>query len=614
MPNPLQRLRDRLDDVLSGQDEAKTGLVLALVAREHAYLEGPPGCGKSLLASAFAHQSGTISAAVRFHRDSGPAELLGDSVLRRLSLGRGERIRSELLPGPLLRAELAVLDDLSRAPGEALAPLLRILAERRALDCELPLECAIATGIPDAQDVHADPLEPTQLDRFAVQVRMRGLVDAGRWQTAREVIERECRGNGSFNADPALDTRERTALQARAAALSLDLAVRSGLLEFVQRLRLQAGCEGATLLTDRAFGRAAVSILRAHALVRGADRVEIQDLRALRYMLARRIPESLLGVVDELIDEVIHEGDRQGDRQGAPAISRPGATPSDGAAGSAGFSAQDESATADTTLEGSAATVRKGGDDDAAEVEVLLRALSGHFERGAADTGDDPGGQPRGYRRMRRLDEILDADPVDAVLLLEARLPGQPRVYRRRRENAGGTLAVLRDVSASMEGRLSRWAGQVVWGMVRTCAKRGMRMGYIEFNHDAERFSAGGRFFHRRYHKLLGLAASRRAEGRTNYEAPLRSALADFSRIGGRNRHIVLLTDGVPILGDPEVRRERALARELGVRVHTVFLGLGECPRVLGEIAAETGGLRFTARPRPGGKLSVLEVPERVAV
>ena len=46
------------------------------------------------------------------------------------------------------------------------------------------------------------------------------------------------------------------------------------------------------------------------------------------------------------------------------------------------------------------------------------------------------------------------------------------------------------------------------------------------------------------------------------------------------------------------MRRERALARELGVKVHTVFLGLGECPAVLDEISRETDGLRFAARPR----------------
>jgi uncharacterized protein with von Willebrand factor type A (vWA) domain len=134
-----------------------------------------------------------------------------------------------------------------------------------------------------------------------------------------------------------------------------------------------------------------------------------------------------------------------------------------------------------------------------------------------------------------------------------------------------------------------------------------MRLGYVEFNHEAERFEAGGAFFHRRYRRLLALASRRRAEGRTNYEAPLRSALHELRRSAGRERHVVMLTDGVPVLGDPLVRRERALARELGVKVHTVFLGLGECPEVLDEISRETDGHGFAVRPQPDGRVTVLE-------
>ena len=37
---------------IKAHDDAKTGIWLALIAREHAYLEGPPGCGKSALAAA----------------------------------------------------------------------------------------------------------------------------------------------------------------------------------------------------------------------------------------------------------------------------------------------------------------------------------------------------------------------------------------------------------------------------------------------------------------------------------------------------------------------------------------------------------------------------------
>ena len=243
-------------------------------------------------------------------------------------------------------------------------------------------------------------------------------------------------------------------------------------------------------------------------------------------------------------------------------------------------------------------------------MERILRALEGHLERGYAGLEEDPGGSPRRYRMLRGLDEVFDADPSEVVDYVDGVRPGWPRSFRRERRRRSGTLAILRDISASMEGRLSRWAGRVVAGLVRAGARRHMRVGYVEFNHDAHRFHVGGRFFHRRYASLLGLAASSRAVGRTNYEMPLRVALSEFRARAGRNRHIVLLTDGLPVLGDPEVRRERALARRLGVQVHTVFVGLGEHPPVLDAIARETGGLCFVGRPRAHGGLRVTELGE----
>lgn len=48
----------------------------------------------------------------------------------------------------ILTAEISVLDDISRAPGEALNVLLRILNERKFGNDEIPLVTAIATANP----------------------------------------------------------------------------------------------------------------------------------------------------------------------------------------------------------------------------------------------------------------------------------------------------------------------------------------------------------------------------------------------------------------------------------------------------------------------------------
>ena len=144
-------------------------------------------------------------------------------------------------------------------------------------------------------------------------------------------------------------------------------------------------------------------------------------------------------------------------------------------------------------------------------------------------------------------------------------------------------------------------------GILRVAARRRMRVGYVEFHHRALPHPVGGRLLHRSYSRLAEQAGQAKAVGQTNYEAPLRTALEGLRGGSGRNRHIVLLTDGLPIIGDTTVRRERQLARRLGVALHTVFLGNGDCPPVLDDISLETGGLRFRGRPLPGGGLRLEE-------
>jgi hypothetical protein len=64
-----------------------------------------------------------------------------------------------------------------------------------------------------------------------------------------------------------------------------------------------------------------------------------------------------------------------------------------------------------------------------------------------------------------------------------------------------------------------------------------------------------------------------------------------------------MLTDGHPTHGSTRLTRERARARAMGVRIHTVFIVDGAYPRVLAARATDTGGARFQALPdarRPG--------------
>jgi len=72
-------------------------------------------------------------------------------------------------------------------------------------------------------------------------------------------------------------------------------------------------------------------------------------------------------------------------------------------------------------------------------VRPLLRALEGQWDRGRRGRREDPAGAPRGQRRLRSLDEALEADPLEMWLYAEGRWPPEAdgrlmtRVIRRQR-------------------------------------------------------------------------------------------------------------------------------------------------------------------------------------
>merc|ERR1712232_340282 len=91
-------------------------------------------------------------------------------------------------PGGVLTADVCVFDDISRAPGEALNILLRLLNERNFLGKALELRCAIATGNPTNTEFVNEALDPAVLDRFTLQIDAAGLIKASDWGCAAQVM------------------------------------------------------------------------------------------------------------------------------------------------------------------------------------------------------------------------------------------------------------------------------------------------------------------------------------------------------------------------------------------------------------------------------------------
>jgi MoxR-like ATPase len=310
MHEGLKALGELFDRHVVGHADVKHALRLGLVCREHLYLEGPPGSAKTRMAELAARGSGLRFFFQQLHRDTRLPDLVGDVVLERRPLpgGAGERIAQRIEPGGILTAEVCVLDDLSRAPGEALNVLLRVLNERRFGDQPVPLLCAIATGNPPTDEYYNEPLDPATLDRFALQLRVGSLLQTRQLEAARALLDGFARGavEERPELEPVLTRADLDAAWAALSEVDVPGSVKDALLELLRRLVVDHGCdESRALLTDRSFLVKAVKLLRAQALLAGRMRVLPEDLGVLELMTTFRVPAEVHAALPGLIAGVL---------------------------------------------------------------------------------------------------------------------------------------------------------------------------------------------------------------------------------------------------------------------------------------------------------------------
>ena len=84
-------------------------------------------------------------------------------------------------------------------------------------------------------------------------------------------------------------------------------------------------------------------------------------------------------------------------------------------------------------------------------------------------------------------------------------------------------------LSSSMMGMPAKWAGAVTLALLELAQEQHMRVGYVEFNHQARRHEKHGQFFVKDIDSVARLAARTRVRGTTNYQAPLSMALDAFA-------------------------------------------------------------------------------------
>ncbi|MEM8931924.1 MAG: MoxR family ATPase [Acidobacteriota bacterium] len=165
----IQRLEDRVGQIVRGKSDVVRLATVALLAGGHVLVEDVPGVGKTTLAQTLARALGLAFQRIQFTSDLLPSDIIGVSVYRQ------ERHEFEFVPGPLF-ANVVLADEINRATPKTQSALLEAMSEQKVSverqRFELPQPFLVLATQNPLEYLGTFPLPESQLDRFLMSLSM----------------------------------------------------------------------------------------------------------------------------------------------------------------------------------------------------------------------------------------------------------------------------------------------------------------------------------------------------------------------------------------------------------------------------------------------------------
>jgi MoxR-like ATPase len=281
----LQDIERDLTATLIERDEVIRASLVALLARQHLVVLGPPGTAKSALVTKLSGRispqngAGLRSFAYLMTRFTTPEELFGPVSVSGLKRDEYRRITV----GKLVESELVFLDEIFKASSAILNALLKIANERVFHNGDQEMQVPLISLFGASNEMPQGNELEALWDRFLLRFRVGYVSDTG---FAKFIRAASAKLGAKQNGHRSNGNQPATLLQSELVALQQSaeqVAIPNATIDLIEQLRKDLAGKG-IIISDRRWGQT-LGVLQAHALTEGRDAVTEDDLVFLKHVL-----------------------------------------------------------------------------------------------------------------------------------------------------------------------------------------------------------------------------------------------------------------------------------------------------------------------------------------
>lgn len=301
-------IKEEVGKILVGQEDVLMGLMICLIARGHALIEGLPGLGKTLMVRSLAQVLDLGFSRIQFTPDLMPADITGTMVLEEESGRRSFRFQE----GPVF-ANVILADEINRATPKTQSALLEAMQEgqvtiaRKTYQLPQPFYVFATQNPIEMEGTY--PLPEAQLDRFFFKI----LID---YPQDFEMVEVLSRTTSVYQPDlrKVIDVSELWKMTSLAREVPVSRTVYEYVINIVESTRPQNPKSGEMVRRFVRYGssprgaQALILAAKVRALEKGRFNVSLEDVQAvclpaLRHRLILNFEAQAEGISPDLLIE-----------------------------------------------------------------------------------------------------------------------------------------------------------------------------------------------------------------------------------------------------------------------------------------------------------------------